>query len=66
MCKKGIELKIRINQAEQELTAAQNNYRNTGLARYKQTVTDFEVEFCRATLELARHLDICDGCRLLL
>lgn len=62
MCEKGIELAIKINRAEQELTAASNNYRNTGLARYKQTVMGCEVEFCKVTIELEQHRNSCNRC----
>ena len=65
MCEKGIELAIKINQAEQELMVASNNYRNTGFARYKQTVVSFEVEFSRVTTELEQHRTTCARCRAL-
>lgn len=65
MCEKGIELAIKINQAEQELTVASNNYRNTGLARYRQTVMNFEAEFCKVTFELEQHRNSCNRCRVI-
>jgi len=65
MCEKGIELAIKINQTEQELTVASGNYRNTGLARYKQTVMSFEAEFCKVTVELEQHRNTCSRCRVL-
>jgi len=65
MCEKGIELAIKINQAEQELNVATRNYRNTGLARYKQTVMNSEAEFCKVMIELEQHRSSCNRCDVL-
>lgn len=65
MCEKGIDLAIKVTQAEQELRVATKNYRNTGLARYKRTLMDSEVEFCRVISEIEQHRNDCNCCRVL-
>ena len=62
-CKLGLEIRAKLNRSELEMSVAANNYKFTGLPRYKQTLARSESELCIAKTTIEQHQRNCAVCR---
>jgi hypothetical protein len=63
-CQIGKDLRAKLERSELEASVATQNYRFTGLPRYKQTLAKSQSESVKARRKLEKHCQHCSSCNL--